>query len=83
MSFWVYKQFGKVIGETEFNATRKKRECSCFTYPYWSFIVWKEQVKRYIKADYHLKDDNPFGCTFYFCIILIVFLIMLLGKLIL
>lgn len=83
MSYWVYKQFGRVIGQKEWDATIKLVTANWYEKPFLKFIIWKEKVKRYLSADIKLKSDNPFGCTFYFCIILIVFLIMLLGKLIL
>lgn len=83
MSFWIYKQFGRVIGQKEWDATIKLVTANWYEKPFLKFIIWKEKVKRYLSADIKLKSDNPFGCTFYFCIILIVFLIMLLGKLIL
>lgn len=83
MSYWVYKQFGRVIGQKEWDATIKLVTANWYEKPFLNFIIWKEKVKRYLSADIKLKSDNPFGCTFYFCIILIVFLIMLLGKLIL
>ena len=83
MSYNVYKQFGRVIGQREMNLRFERINCPIYKQPYLDFLIWIEQVKRYIKADIKLKSDNPFGCLFYICIILIIFFIMLLGKLIL
>lgn len=83
MSYNVYKQFGRVIGQREFDLKHERLNCSIYKLPILDFLIWIEQVKRYIKADIKLKSDNPFGCLFYVCVILIIFIIMLLGKLIL
>ncbi len=79
----VYKQFGRVIGQKEWNTKLKLVNASWYEKPFLRFIIWKEQVKRYLKADIKLKSDNPFGCLFWFFICLIIFSIMILGKIIL
>ena len=56
----VYKQFGRVIGKKELNATLALITAKWYKKPYLKFIIWKERVKRYLKADIKLTSDNPF-----------------------
>lgn len=79
----IYKSFGRVIGQKEWNARIALVYANWYEKPLLKFIIWKERTKRYLKADIKLKSDNPFGCLFWFIIILFILFIMLLGKLIL
>lgn len=56
----VYKQFGRVIGQKELNAILALYTAKWYKKPYLKFIIWKERVKRYLKADIKLASDNPF-----------------------
>ena len=65
MSYSVYKQFGRVIGQKEWDATLKLALASWYEKPYYKFIIWLEKCKRWIKAEVRLSDDNPFkGCLY-------------------
>ena len=77
MSYSIYKQFGRVIRQKEFDATLSLVTAEWYEKPYLKFIIWKERVKRYLKADIKLKSDNPFGCLFWFVIITILILILI------
>ena len=79
----VYKHFGRVIGEKESKVKLALVFANWYERPYLKFIIWIERVKRYVKADVRLQSDNPFGCLFYLCIIIVIFLIMILGKILL
>ena len=50
--------------------------------PFIKFQIWIEKVKRYLGAEIKLSSDNPFGCTFWFFIVLCILALMFLGKLI-
>lgn len=82
-SFDVYKTFGRVVGEKEMRARFFLFTASWYEKPFLRFTIWKERVKRYLGADIKLPGDNPFGCLFWFIVILGVFGLMIIGKLIL
>lgn len=79
----IYKQFGRVIDKKEYDATLALVTANWYEKPYLKFIIWKERVKRYLKADIKLASDNPFGCLFWFCIILTTLFLMYLFKIVL
>lgn len=63
MSYWIYKQFGRVIGEKEIHATINKYITPWYFKPYYNFIIFIEKSKRWLKAEKRLPGDNPFkGC---------------------
>lgn len=79
MSYWIYKQFGRVIGQKEFDATLALVYASWYERPYYKFIIWKEKVKRWLVADIKLSIDNPFnGCIFKLIIIIIISILILI-----
>ena len=83
MSFWIYKQFGRVIGQKEWDATLALALASWYEKPYYKFIIWNEKRKRYNSADIKLNSDNPWkGCLYnliyyLFCIFIILIFIIL------
>lgn len=86
-SYDVYKSFGRVVNEKEALANFFLFSASWYERPFLRFTIWKERVKRYLSADIRLKGDNPFGCMFWFFtilfIVLLVFGLMVLGKILL
>ena len=69
----VYKQFGRVIGEREWNATLRLIYANWYEKPYLKFIIWIERCKRWLKADFRLARDNPFtGCMYYLSLFLLI-----------
>ena len=67
MSYWIYKQFGRVISEKETQANINKWLAPWYLKPYYSFIEWNEKRKRYNSAEIKLKSDNPYnGCLINF-----------------
>ena len=65
MSYWIYKQFGRVIGQKEWDATLELALASWYEKPYYKFIIWLEKCKRWINAEKRLPNDNPFKGCFY------------------
>ena len=61
MSYWIYKQFGRVISEKETHASINKWLFPWYLKPYYSFIEWNEKRKRYNQAEIKLKSDNPWS----------------------
>lgn len=65
MSYWIYKECGRVVGMKEINASINKWAAPWYLRPYYSFVEWNEKRKRYNSADIKLKSDNPYsGCSF-------------------
>lgn len=61
MSYWIYKQFGRVISEKEIHASINKWLAPWYLKPYYKFIEWNEKRKRYNQAEIKLKSDNPWS----------------------
>lgn len=79
MSYWIYKRFGRVIGQKEWDATIKLIYASWYEKPYYKFIVWKEKIKRWLGAEEKLPGDNPFkGCIYKLIIIIIISILVLI-----
>jgi hypothetical protein len=84
MSYWIYKQFGRVISEKEIHAKIDKWIAPWYLKPYYSFIEWNEKRKRYNSAEIKLKSDNPWnGCfinlvTYLFYFVIIIMFILLI-----
>lgn len=51
MSYWIYKQFGRVVSEKEIQAKINKWIGPWYLKPYYSFIIWKEKRKRLKSAE--------------------------------
>jgi len=78
MSYWVYKENGRVIGMKEIQASIDKWTAPWFLKPYYSFIEWNEKRKRYNSAEIKLKSDNPWnGCFANLCLYLFTFIIFM------
>lgn len=81
MSYSIYRRFGRVIEQKEWDAILKLAYASWYEKPYYKFIIWKEKCKRWLKADIHLKGDNPFtSCLFWIIIIICIFIIICFIK---
>lgn len=77
--YWIYKQFGRVIGQKESKARLALITASWYEKPFLKFIIWKERVKRYLTADIRLPGDNPFEClSFLGAILIIIFFTILI-----
>lgn len=73
----IYKQFGRVIGECEWNATLRLIHANWYEKPYLKFIIWIEHCKRWLKADFRLAGDNPFmGCMYYLSLFLLILFVI-------
>lgn len=79
----VYKTFGHIISTKESEAKMNLIFAKWYEKPFIKFTIWKERVKRYLGADIKLKSDNPFGCLFWCCVVVLILAIMIIGKLIL
>ena len=58
MSYWIYKQFGRVISEKEIHAKIDKWIAPWYLKPYYSFIIWKEKRKRLKSTEIKLKNKK-------------------------
>lgn len=58
MSYWIYKQFGRVVSEKEIHAKIDKLVAPWYLKPYYSFIIWKEKRKRLKSAEIKLKNKK-------------------------
>ena len=56
MSYWIYKQFGRVVSEKEIHTKINKLFAPWYLKPYYSFIIWKEKRKRLKSAEIKLKN---------------------------
>ncbi len=73
----VYKQFGRVIGEREWNLTLKCIHARWYEKPFIKFGIWIEQCKRWLKADIRLASDNPFRGCLNFCLIVLIIIVLI------
>lgn len=73
----VYKQFGRVIGEREWNLTLKCIHARWYEKPFLKFVILIEQCKRWFKADIRLASDNPFRGCLNFCLIVLIIIVLI------
>lgn len=83
MSYWTYKENGRIVGMKEIHASIDKWAAPWYLRPYYSFIEWNEKRKRYNSASIKLKSDNPWnGClynSFIYCFELIILITIVLS----
>ena len=76
----IYKSFGRSIGKKEWDAKINYNFAPWYKKPYYSFIIWVEHCKRYIQADYHTRGDKPFIKLVYWCILLMLLIVIIIVK---